>query len=65
MERLEEGLTIILGKSGDQEMLAHAYMVSVPGCDKGDYSDADIETLEKDLGWAWSDDFGWVFPCIS
>jgi len=65
IERLEEGLTIIEGVSGDRGVVAHAYVVSVPGCVKDDYSAADIEALEADLGWGWSDEMGWVFPCIA
>lgn len=62
--RLEEGLTLIKDTSGDLEVMTHAYLVAVPGCNKDDYSESDIETLEQDLGWGWSDEMGWVFPCI-
>jgi len=63
--RLEAGLTIIENTDGDLSVLAHSYMVAVPGADKDNYSDSDIEELQDDLGWSWSDDFGWVFPCLS
>ena len=65
MARIEAGLIIIENADGDLPMAAHAYMVAVPGADKDNYSEADITEMQEDLGWSWSDDMGWVFPCLA
>jgi hypothetical protein len=65
IERLIEGLTIIRTVSGNQEVGSHAYVVFVPDCNKADYDADQLELLEKELGWGWSDEMGWVFACIS
>ena len=62
--RLRAGLIIIENADGDLQALAHSYMIAVPGVDKANYNEADVEDLQ-DLGWSFSDDFGWVFPCLA
>lgn len=62
--RLEAGLIIIESNDGDLPVVAHAYMISVPGANQ-EYPDADVEELQEVLGWSWSDDFGWVFSCLA
>ncbi len=62
--RLESGLAIIESEQGDLDVACHAYMVFVPNATYSAYSEAQAETLIKDLGWSWSDDMGWVFPAI-
>ena len=64
-ERLIDGLTIIENtEGGSLSVIAHAYMIAVPGADYDSYSDGDVTTM-KDMGWAWSNDFGWTFPCLA
>ena len=64
LSRLEQGLTIIEGVQGDLDVIAHAYIVAVPAATYSAYSEAQVETLIKDLGWVWSDEMGWLFSCL-
>lgn len=64
MGRLKNGLTIIENTSGDVPVIAHSYMIATPTVDRTAYSEADEETLSDD-GWSWSDNFGFVFPCLA
>ncbi len=62
--RLKNGLTIIENTSGDVSVIAHSYMIAVPDVNRTAYSEADAEALFDD-GWTWSDNFGFVFPCLA
>ncbi len=65
LDRLIAGLVIIENASGDVSIIGHSYMIAAPTVDKSAYSESDIEELQDTLGWAWSDDFGWVFPTLA
>jgi hypothetical protein len=64
LERCIAGLNIIMShEGGSKQVCAHSYVVAVPVASRDAYFRKDAEDL-KDLGWAWDDDMGWVFPVI-
>jgi len=63
LSRLEAGLAIIESVHGDLDVGCHTYTVFVPDCTKTAFSGSQLDELTDTLGWTWSDDFGWVFPC--
>ena len=65
LERIIAGLIIIENKCGDVDIIGHSYMVATPSVNKSLFDEDDIAELQNNLGWAWSDDFGWVFPVLA
>jgi hypothetical protein len=68
LERCIAGLNIIMShEGGSKQVCAHSYVVAVPDVNRDDYRTgvhkAEDEELQE-LGWAWDDDMGWVFPVI-
>ncbi len=64
-QRLAAGMTIIENVSGNLQIGAHAYMIFVPDADIDHYSESQITEMQETLGWSYSKDFGWVFPCTA
>lgn len=66
LQRLIDGLDIIENRLGAVQIVAHGYLIAVPGgAYSGDapYTKSDRESLEE-MGWRWGDKFGWMLPVL-